>query len=205
MAELFKGDVLRITILTIVVCATSLTAWWAFIFWNQQHIRNLPSVAGWTNEARERLVSAAFFVVIAVSIAGNFFAAWLADKMGFRRAISLMFFCFFIAMFGSYYVPRDHVSLMYWIPWVGFFSGVFALFTMYLPPLFPTLLRTTGSGLCYNIGRIAAGVGTVVFGLYAPVGDFRVALLCNGFLLLPAMRRVLFMPELNDKHIAHGK
>ena len=45
---------------------------------------------------------------------------------------------------------------------VGFFSGVFGLFTMYLPPLFPTLLRTTGAGFCYNIGRIAAAVGTVV-------------------------------------------
>ena len=29
---------------------------------------------------------------------------------------------------------------------------------MYLPPLFPTLLRTTGAGLSYNIGRIAAAI-----------------------------------------------
>ena len=43
---------------------------------------------------------------------------------------------------------------------------------MYLPPLFPTLLRTTGAGFCYNIGRIAAGLGTVFFGLFAKVGDY---------------------------------
>ena len=42
--------------------------------------------------------------------------------------------------------------MMYlYIPLVGFFSGIFALFTMYLPPLFPTLLRTTGAGFCYNV------------------------------------------------------
>ena len=78
---------------------------------------------------------------------------------------------------------------------MGFFSGVFGLFTMYLPPLFPTLLRTTGAGFCYNIGRIAAAVGTVIFGLYAQVGDFRVALLYDGFLFLPAMVVALLMPE----------
>ena len=56
---------------------------------------------------------------------------------------------------------------------------------MYLPPLFPVLLRTTGAGFCYNIGRIAAAAGTVVFGLFSRVGDYRIALLCAG-LALPA-------------------
>ena len=51
---------------------------------------------------------------------------------------------------------------------------------MYLPPLFPVLLRTTGAGFCYNIGRIAAAAGTVVFGLFSKVGDYRIALLCAG-------------------------
>ena len=49
---------------------------------------------------------------------------------------------------------------------------------MYLPPLFPVLLRTTGAGFCYNIGRLAAAVGTVIFGLFSKVGDYRIALLC---------------------------
>ena len=59
---------------------------------------------------------------------------------------------------------------------IGICQGVFALFTMYLPPLFPTLLRTTGAGFCYNFGRIAAGIGTVFFGVFA-VSDTRLSLL----------------------------
>ena len=47
---------------------------------------------------------------------------------------------------------------------------------MYMPPLFPTLLRTTGAGFCYNIGRIAAAAGTVIFGMFSSVSDHRVAL-----------------------------
>ena len=69
-----------------------------------------------------------------------------------------------ITMAGTTWTPRDHVSLMCWTPWVGFFSGVFGLFTMYLPPLFPTLLRTTGAGFCYNIGRMAAACGVIASG-----------------------------------------
>ena len=50
------------------------------------------------------------------------------------------------------------------VPVIGACQGVFGLFTMCLPPLFPTLLRTTGAGFCYNFGRIVAAAGTVFFG-----------------------------------------
>ena len=69
---------------------------------------------------------------------------------------------------------------------MGASAGLFALFTMYMPPLFPTLLRTTGAGFCYNIGRIAAAVGTVVFGFFSSVGDYRLVLLYAGTLFIPA-------------------
>ena len=72
---------------------------------------------------------------------------------------------------------------------------MFALFTMYLPPLFPTLLRTTGAGFCYNIGRVAAAVCTIVFGLLAPVNDYRGALLYAGGLSLLAAGFALRLPE----------
>jgi hypothetical protein len=67
-----------------------------------------------------------------------------------------------------------------------------------LPPLFPTLLRTTGAGFCYNIGRITAAFGTVFFGLFSKFGDHRTALLYAGFLFLPAAGMALFLPRARD-------
>ena len=198
VGALFGGHIRRTTLLTILICGSSLTAWWAFMFWNQQHLRNLPELSTWSVKDREQLISRAFFTVISSSIFGNFLAAWLARLLGYRKSISLMCLGFFFAMFGAYCVPRDHQSLLLWTTAVGFFSGVFGLFTMYLPPLFPTLLRTTGAGFCYNIGRVAAAFGTVFFGLFSQVGDFRSALLYASFLFLPAALTVLFMPELSD-------
>jgi MFS family permease len=184
ITDLFRGTVRRTTLLTAIVCACSLTAWWAFLFWNPQHLRNLPELASWTDSQRSRLVSQAFFMIIATSVAGNFFAGTLAKLLGYRRGIIIMF-----------RTPHWHALVWGWFPAVGFFSGVFSLFTMYLPPLFPALLRTTGAGFCFNVGRVAAAAGTVVFGLFAQVGDFRLALLYASFLFVPALLVALLLPE----------
>ena len=196
--DLFQGTIRRTTLFTIAVCALTLTAWWAFMFWSPQHITHVSDVAGWTEPQRKRLASESFFLIIGVSIPGNFFGSWLARLFGYRRAIALMCLGFCAAMLGAYAVPRDHVSLLFWTPWVGFFSGVFGLFTMYLPPLFPTLLRTTGAGFSYNIGRLVAAAGTVIFGMFAHVGDFRLALLFASFLFLPAIAAALMLPDLTE-------
>jgi hypothetical protein len=65
---------------------------------------------------------------------------------------------------------------------------------MFVPPHFTPLLRTTGAGFCYNIGRIAAAIGTVFFGLFSKVGDYRMALMLASFLFLPAALYAWWLP-----------
>lgn len=193
--DLFRGSVRRITILTILVCSFSLSAHWAFMFWCVQHLWALPSIADWTEPEKKTLASTAMMILMCSSIVGNFFAAAVAKLIGYRRTIFWMFLGYFAAMFTTYSASRTYTSVLCWLPALGLSSGLFGLFTMYLPPLFPTLLRTTGAGFCYNIGRIAAAVGTVFFGLFRQVGDFRFALLYASFLFLPAAAFALFLPE----------
>lgn len=198
IADLFRGETRRITIWVTVVCGVSLTAHWAFMFWHQQHLRNLPDVLAMSAEERNKLASMAMYLVIGSSILGSFFSSFVARFIGYRATIASTFVVYFAAMLCAYAVPRDHAALMAWFPLIGFCQGVFALFTMYLPPLFPTLLRTTGAGFCYNIGRISAAFGTVFFGLYSQVGDHRAALFYAGFLLLPAALFSMLMPHVKD-------
>src|SRR5204863_3625524 len=113
--------------------------------------------------------------------------------------IACLCLMYFLALFETYRVERSLDGLWLGVSAVGLSMGIFALFTMYLPPLFPTLLRTTGAGFCYNIGRIAAGLGTVFFGLFSKVGDYRLALLYAGFLFLPAAALALLLPEPPDE------
>ncbi|PTY07998.1 MFS transporter [Opitutaceae bacterium EW11] len=194
--ELFRGEARRITWAVLAVCAVSLTAHWAFMFWHQQQLRNLPEVLGWSAQAKNRLASQAMYLVILSSIVGNFAAAAFSRVWGYRRTIAVMSLGYLAAVTCAYGVPRDYAVLLVWLPIIGFFQGLFALYTMYLPPLFPVLLRTTGAGFCYNIGRIFAAVGTVFFGLFSKVGDYRTALLYAGLLFLPAAGLALLLPDI---------
>jgi MFS family permease len=196
LRDLFRGPIARTTWHTTAVCALSLSAWWLFAFWHPQHLRQLLEAAGRPAAEITRRVAAVFFMVNVLAILGNLAAGWLARRWGNRRAIMIMLFGLFASMAGAYGVPRSFDALAeFWMPLVGFFSSVFALFTMYLPPLFPTLLRTTGAGFCYNIGRLAAAAASVIFGWLAPVGDFRLALFFSGFLALAAAIWSRWLPE----------
>ena len=194
IVDLFVGEVRRVTLLTIAVCSLALTAHWAFLFWFVQQLRRLPDVVEWDAAAKNQLASQAMTIVMFSSIVGNFLAAAIARRLGYRLSIALMCLGYFISMLVTYSVERDHQSLLYCLAAVGVFQGVFALFTMYLPPLFPTLLRTTGAGFCYNIGRIAAALGTVYFGLHAQLDNYRLPLLYAGFLFVPAAAVAVLLP-----------
>jgi MFS family permease len=200
--ELFRGSIRRTTVLTLLVCSLSLTAHWAFLFWYVQQLRNLPELTIWSETEKSQLVSKVVWFVMLSSIVGNFLAAVLVRWLKYRRAIACLCLAYFLSMLAAYAAPRSHETLWYGYAAIGLCQGVFALFTMYLPPLFPTLLRTTGAGFCYNIGRIAAGLGTVFFGLFTKVGDYRLALLYAGFLFLPAAAIAWIMPELPDEKMS---
>ncbi len=197
--DLFRGPVRRITILSLCVCGLSLTGHWAFLFWYVHHLRNLPTLATWSEVEIGHLVSQMVWLVMLSSIAGNFFAAWLARRLKYRRAIALLCLGYCAGMLVTYGTPRDYNQLWWGLAVIGMCQGVFALFTMYLPPLFPTLLRTTGAGFSFNFGRIAAGIGIVFFGLFSKVGDYRLALVYAGLLFLPAAVVAWMLPELEDE------
>ncbi len=200
VADLFHGSTRRITLVSVGICAFSLTAWWAFMFWQAQHLRGLPELKAMNAQDRDSLVSWAFFGIIGISIVGNFFAGLLAQRMGYKGAILLMFGGFVVTMSAAFGTEHSVAAMTkFWLPAVGFWSGVFGLFTMLLPPLFPTLLRTTGAGFCYNIGRIAAALGTIFAAQITQGGNFRQTLLYDGFLFIPAMAFTLLLPPPPDE------
>ena len=71
--------------------------------------------------------------------------------------------------------------------------------TVYLPELFPTRLRATGTGFCYNVARYLSAPSPAFFGqLSAAIGIQRAALAISsafilGIFVLP------FAPETKDK------
>jgi hypothetical protein len=64
--------------------------------------------------------------------------------------------------------------------------GPFAGFTIYFPELFPTRLRATGCGFCYNVARILAAAAPLGLGaLAAKMGGYaQAASVVTGIYLL---------------------
>ncbi len=195
VGALFRKPVASTTWRVLAICGVSLTAHWTFMFWHQTHLRSLPEVASLEPAARQSHATVALFLVMAGSIAGNFLAGWLAHLFGYRRAMVSMLAAYFVCMAAAYSQTWSYEALRVWLVAIGVCQGVFGLFTMCLPPLFPTLLRTTGAGFCYNFGRIAAAAGTVYFGLFTKLNDYRHALLYAAMLFIPATLLALFLPE----------
>jgi len=210
---LFRPALRRTTFVVVAICALGLTAHWALMFWHSAHLRSMAEKAwsveassheaGWLKAQLDSLANHALYLLTIGAITGNFLAGWLAKYVGYRRAITACFAVYFVCMMAAYGRVLDVEGVLFWLPLLGASQGAFALFTMSLPPLFPTLVRTTGAGFCYNIGRVFAAAGTVVFGLSAKVGtgegaicDHRLALWYAGFLFLPAaLITWWFLPE----------
>ena len=52
------------------------------------------------------------------------------------------------------------------LPLVGFFTnGVFALYSIWLPEMFPSVHRAFGAGFAFSFGRVLGALGPTVVGL----------------------------------------
>ena len=193
--DLFRGDVARVTWPVMLLCGLSLTAHWTFLYWQQANVRQLPEVASLSDAQRNNYTTAALFLVMIGSIVGNFLAGWLATLIGYSRAIVSMLGAYGITMLVTYWNQPDWSTLRWAIFLIGVWQGVFALFTMCLPPLFPVLLRTTGAGFCYNIGRIVSAVGVVAFGIFTTLSNTREALFYSSLLFFPAALLASKLPK----------
>jgi drug/metabolite transporter superfamily protein YnfA len=85
--------------------------------------------------------------------------------------------------------------------------AVFAGFAIYLPELFPSRLRSTGTSFCYNLGRFAAAGGsffsaalaTQVFGDVGSPLKERYAGMAMCAIFLVGLVTLLFAPETKDQ------
>ncbi|MBM3979567.1 MAG: MFS transporter [Planctomycetes bacterium] len=139
--------------------------------------------------------------------------SWLASKIGRKPAFMITI----VAAAGSVALVFMGMKTRTDIIWMNFVMGVcmlalFGGYAVYLPELFPTRLRATGTSFCYNVGRFIAASGPLMLGVlttqvfaYASEGGqyqdrpFRYAglAMCSifamGLLVLP------FLPETKDK------
>jgi MFS family permease len=88
----------------------------------------------------------------------------LAQGMGRKPAFALAFVAALAATVGYFQFFNGRGDI-----WMSAVMGacqlaLFAGFAIYLPELFPTSLRSTGTSFCYNVGRFVAATGPFTLG-----------------------------------------
>jgi MFS family permease len=150
--EIFSGPILKTTILASLMATGMQGGYYAVTFWVPRFL---------TTERNLSIVSSTGYLAALIigSFVGYLVGAWLADRIG-RRYLFLTFSIGAIALVLLYtQVPLSNELL-----WVlgfplGFFaSGYFSGMGAFLTELYPTRLRGSGQGFCYNFGR---GIGAL--------------------------------------------
>lgn len=94
-----------------------------------------------------------------------------AKYLGRRKMYMLYFLGGAISIMAAFGLPLSPQARLYMYFPIGVTVwGITASFAFYLPELFPTRLRGTGSGFCFNLGRFVAAAGPFVVGGIAARG-----------------------------------
>jgi hypothetical protein len=96
------------------------------------------------------------------------------------------------------FVPTSYGMLLALLPVFGFVTlGIHAGYAVYFPELFPNHLRSTGTGFCFNGGRLIASSMLVFSGWLKalPGMELRTAIAMMGALFALGIVFIAFLPE----------
>jgi hypothetical protein len=145
--------------------------------------------------------SAGLLLQNAGGFAGMMTLAWVAQVKGRRIAAGLALLGSFLSTILVFKGLREFSQIFWMLPLMGFGQlSVFAVYAIYLPELFPTSLRSTGTSFCYNVGRFVAAsapftIGKITASLGGDLEAFRSAGLWVSLVLLLGLVVLPFLPE----------
>jgi MFS family permease len=188
LRELFQLQLIRFTIVGILLSAIPMIGAWSASKWM---IPWADKIAGATNVGYKAATQGWWALGATLgSFAGAQLASWLGRRLSYAL-ISLATVIITISMF-QFTAPMQPV--FHGIVFAqGFVATLFfGWLALYLPELFPTRVRATGSGLAYNSGRFATAFGVLAAGFlftalggdYPKVGTICASIYALGFIVI---------------------
>jgi MFS family permease len=186
-------------VLGMLLAAVGLGTFWAVTVAGQDLARELLLRTGATRAAAAQQAKFAYGIV---EVTGMFLGLLsfgpICVRLGRRRTFALMHVGAFLIVPITCFLPIQYNQLLMLLPLFGFLTGgMHAGYAIYFPELFPTHLRATGTGFCFNGGRIVAA-STLVLSAWLkslPGMDLRWAITWMALLYLVGLVILLFLPE----------
>lgn len=170
--ELFRSDLRRRTLVGISLAAIGLSTFWGVHIYGKDLLRaeaetriDAAALSDGTSvaSADDRFARLKRWEMLGMLLASTGGAAGLlsfgafAEWVGRRKAFALYHLAGLGAALALFQWISTPTALLVALPIFGFFTlGMHAGYAVYFPELFPTRVRSTGAGLCFNVARILA-------------------------------------------------
>jgi MFS family permease len=195
---IFKPGVLGITVMASLLATGMQGAYYSVTTW-------LPTYLKMERHLSVLNTSGYLMVLIVGSFAGYLTSAWLSDRLGRRRCF--MLFAVSAAVLVTCYTQlpiTDAAMMVLGFPLGFFLSGIFSGMGAYLTELFPSHIRGSGQGFCYNFGRAVGAVFPAMIGHMSTSMPLGTAI---GYLAAGAYSLVviacLLLPETQGRELAN--
>jgi MFS family permease len=94
------------------------------------------------------------------------------------------------------FAASTYAALIVLLMVMGFFvNGMHAGYAVWFPELFPARLRATGSGICFNGGRVLAASGLAFSGWIKGRMDLPTAVMCLAGVYVVGLVAAMMLPE----------
>lgn len=212
IGAIFKREHLKITILALAVSILGMIGYWIIFTFVPTYLQKVLGIR--IDQAPVFLIWTGIGAMIGYIVYG-----YMADKIG--RRLSFMFF--FLGMtiivpvftYVSSHMPLTHGKLLLnshnvmvlgtISALLGFFTGYFSGFGAWYSELFPTSIRSTAAGFCFNFGRVGAIGGIIIVPMLLASGfSYPVVITLASVSYFIAAFLVLAIPETKGVELTSG-
>jgi MFS family permease len=201
LRELFGPALHRNTWIGSILAFVAVFGLWGATNWTPTLVRAMPEIQQKSPASVAAAVSYAIMMLNAGALVGYLTFGPLADRIGRRAMFSVMCLGSLIMLPAVYLGSSSYGEVLLLLPILGFFNnGIFSGFPIYLPELYPTRLRATGAGFCFNAGRVLASAAPFVTGwLVMLLGSFNQAASMIALIYLVGLFALPFAMETKGK------
>ena len=192
--EIFSPQYVRRTLLATLVASSVLVAYWGVTSWLPAFLAS-PVEQGGAGLTVTR--SAAWLIVLQLgAFLGYISFGWIADRIGRRPAFTFFMIAATIVVPLFAMTARSTLTLLLVGPLVGYFAhGYFSLFGAMLAELFPTRIRASAQGFCYNAGRLVSAAAPYAIGAAAAKRGLGFSLAADAVFFALGAALIWLLPE----------
>ena len=198
LSQIFKGRLLRYTVLSTLLTSLCMIAYWGLIFWVPQFLSR-PVEEGGVGLGTKGII---WLLPLNVgALLGHNSFGWISDKLG-RRPVFAAFLLILGVLIYFFGQSTTLTQVLILGPLVGFFgAGFYSGFGVIFAELFPTRTRATAQGFCYNVGRGVSALAPPLVGYVAGMKGYGPALVTVSIFAIAAALVVFTLPETKGKEL----